>query len=92
MIWLRKSKTAYLADINLFPNFVAVTLTTKAFIMRRSLYPIKQSLYDYCSVDLLTRSATQDETHERYTVVCNLLFEEIVNYFYDTVDGFAIDY
>lgn len=63
-----------------------------AYYMMNNWDPIKQLLYDYCSVDLLTRSASQDETRERYAVLCDLLFEEIVAYFYDTVDGFELDY
>lgn len=63
-----------------------------AYYMMNNWDPIKQLLYDYCSVDLLTRSASQDEVHERYTILCNLLFEEIVTYFCDTVDGFELEY
>ncbi len=63
-----------------------------AYYMMNNWDPIKQLLYDYCSVDLLTRSASQDEVHERYMVLCDLLFEEIVTYFYDAVDGFVLEY
>ena len=63
-----------------------------AYYMMNNWDPIKQLLYDYCSVGLLTRSSSQDEAHERYTVLCNLLFDEIVTCFYDTVDGFDINY
>ncbi len=63
-----------------------------AYYMMNNWDPIKQLLFDYCSIDLLTRSSSQDEVHERYTVLCNLLFDEIVTCFYDTVDGFDINY
>ena len=63
-----------------------------AYYMMNNWDPIKQLLYGYCSVDPLTRSASQDDAHERYTVLCDLLIEEIVAYFYDTVYGFELDY
>lgn len=63
-----------------------------AYYMMNNWDPIKQLLYDYCSVDLLTRSTSQDEAHEKYIDICNLLFDEIVTCFYDTVDGFDINY
>ena len=63
-----------------------------AYYMMNNWDPIKQLLYDYCSVDLLTRSSSQDEAHEKYIDLCNLLFDEIVTCFYDTVDGFDINY
>lgn len=52
---------------------------------------IKQSLYDYCS-KITTRSGSPDVDQERFNELRDILFEEIVNYFYDTVDGFDIDY
>lgn len=52
---------------------------------------IKQSLYDYCS-KITTRSGSLDVDQERFNELRDILFEEIVNYFYDTVDGFDIDY
>lgn len=63
-----------------------------AYYMMNNWDPIKQLLYDYCSVDLLTRSSSQDEAHEKYIDLCNLLFDEIVTCFYDTVDGFELEY
>lgn len=52
---------------------------------------IKQSLYDYCS-KFTTRCGSLDVDQERFNKLRDILFEEIVNYFYGTVDGFDIDY
>ena len=59
--------------------------------IKRNWGSIKQSLYDYCS-GITTRSGSLDVNQERVNELRDILFEEIVNYFYDTVDGFAIDY
>lgn len=52
---------------------------------------IRQSLYDHCS-KITTRGGSLDVDQERFNELRDILFEEIVNYFYDTVDGFDIDY
>ena len=53
---------------------------------------IKQMLWEYSFIDLPTRGGASECAIDRYNDLRDLLFEEIVNYFYDTVDGFDIDY
>lgn len=64
----------------------------EAYYMMNNWDPIKQMLWEYSFIDLPTRGGASECAIDRYNDLRDLLFEEIVNYFYDTVDGFDIDY
>ncbi len=63
-----------------------------AFFIMNHWGDIKQVLYDYYQTDIQTRSSLSEEENATFNELRDLLFEEVINYFYDTVDGFEIDY
>lgn len=63
-----------------------------AFFIMDNWRGIKQVLYDYYQTDIQTRSSLSEEENATFNELRDLLFEEVINYFYDTVDGFEIDY
>lgn len=52
---------------------------------------IKQILYDYATKDNATRSGQFDEDNYIYYDLIELVFGEMICYFYETIDGFEIN-
>lgn len=59
--------------------------------MKENWSEIQQILHDYVFKDNVTRSGQFDETEYPYYDFMELVFGEVICYFYETVDGFELN-